>query len=472
LQHLETLYAKENIQDEALNNLKAYIQRVCGCRAENAEKFVGEVLKHCVIPVDVAANILGDKNLELGKKYVDMLVNGGLVSLVNGKICLAVNFIQGLYRLPYEIIKPPVPIPGLPSLEKVKEGFIEALSYTFKDLFPCATIDKGDGEPWAVLLLKDVNVDWKGLTYYFACEDEKEFSLHLSEAQKLMVEKECHFILGYGLMEEGKLTKLLDGREGVFKFFSSSVTVPLNKQFFYIPATLKDIDDLQVLVSVGDEKRKKLVESIGLKDKFTKLKESLNMFLGGDIKEITPKFDPAHGYRYPEVETLVKGNFQKSLSFLEELTRAGILKRTLYDTVLFCPKCGSPHLSLRYKCPFCGSYDVGTTSLIEHVHCGNIAREEEYQKGAKMVCPKCHMTIRSEKDIRRVGFWYKCDSCGRNFEVPNMVLFCRMCKESFEHTEVKRVNVYSYSLQDLLKKKLAKVMGIYFLLRLEHTLRD
>lgn len=189
----------------------------------------------------------------------------------------------------------------------------------------------------------------------------------------------------------------------------------------------------------------------------------LNMFLGGDIKEITPKFDPAHGYRYPEVETLVKGNFQKSLSFLEELTRAGILKRTLYDTVLFCPKCGSSHLSLRYKCPFCGSYDVGTTSLIEHVHCGNIAREEEYQKGAKMVCPRCHMAIRGEKDIRRVGFWYKCDSCGRNFEVPNMVLFCRMCKESFEHTEVKRVNVYSYSLQDLVKEEISKSYGYIFL---------
>jgi len=290
---METLYAKENIQDEALNNLKAYIQRVCGCRAENAEKFVGEVLKYYVIPVDVAANILGDKNLELGKKYVDMLMNGGLVGLVNGKICLAVNFIQGLYRPPYEIIKPPVPIPGLPSVEKVKEGFIEALSYMFKDLFPCATIDKGDGEPWAVLLLKDVNVDWKGLTYYFACEDEKEFSLHLIEAQRLMVEKECHFILGYGLMEEGKLTKLLDGREGVFKFFSSSVTVPLNKQFFYIPATLKDIDDLQVLVSVGDEKRKKLVESVGLKDKFTKLKESLNMtlpYLLEKIDEVMPVY--------------------------------------------------------------------------------------------------------------------------------------------------------------------------------------
>ena len=189
----------------------------------------------------------------------------------------------------------------------------------------------------------------------------------------------------------------------------------------------------------------------------------LNMFISGEITEITPVFDPSHGYRYPTIETLVKGNFHKSQAFLEELTYAGILKRTLYDTIFLCPKCGSPHLSLRYRCPFCGSYDVRVTSLMEHVQCGNIAREEEYKKDGKMICPRCHAILRSEKDYRRVGVWYTCGACGRNFEVPRLVLFCRSCKESFEHTKAKRINVYSYTLQDTVKEELGRGYGYIFL---------
>ena len=92
----------------------------------------------------------------------------------------------------------------------------------------------------------------------------------------------------------------------------------------------------------------------------------LNRLIGSEISEIEPSYDPKIGYHYPFIEQIV-GDHKKTMTFLNRLYEAGIVERRLYDKIIYCPKCGSANISVRYCCPYCKSFNVHKSSLIEHV---------------------------------------------------------------------------------------------------------
>jgi hypothetical protein len=177
----------------------------------------------------------------------------------------------------------------------------------------------------------------------------------------------------------------------------------------------------------------------------------LSKFLNGEIKTLEPVYDLKAGYRYPMVETIVSEASQVE-PFLNKLYDAGILEKKLYDKVIFCPKCGSADVSFRYCCPFCKSFDIQKSSLIEHVKCGYMDVESNFRQGDKYVCPKCHEELkRIDVDYRKAGIWCACKDCSKSFDIPVPAHFCRNCHENSTFEEAVIKDVYSYTLNENVK---------------------
>ena len=108
----------------------------------------------------------------------------------------------------------------------------------------------------------------------------------------------------------------------------------------------------------------------------------VSKFLSGEIKTLEPTYDSQIGYHYPEVEAIV-GDPLLAEPFLERLYESGVLERKLFDKIIICPKCDSANVSFRYCCPFCKSFEIEKSSLVEHVKCGYMDLEANF-------CRNCH----------------------------------------------------------------------------------
>ena len=181
----------------------------------------------------------------------------------------------------------------------------------------------------------------------------------------------------------------------------------------------------------------------------------LSKFLSGEISELKPVYDPKLGYSYPIVETII-GDALDAEDFLIKLYEAGILERRLYDKIIYCPKCGSANVSVHYCCPYCKSFNIQKSSLIEHVKCGYMDVEGNFRKVNKLVCPKCHEEMKKpDVDYRKAGIWCTCKDCDKSFDIPVTAHFCRDChaNSTFEDAVIK--DVYAYSLKEEVKEEAA-----------------
>jgi hypothetical protein len=181
----------------------------------------------------------------------------------------------------------------------------------------------------------------------------------------------------------------------------------------------------------------------------------LNKFLSGEIGTLEPVYDSKTGYRYPMVEAIA-GDPSKVEQFLNKLYEEKVLERKLSDKVIFCPKCGSSKVSFRYCCPSCKSFNIHKSSLIEHVKCGYMDLEENFRKGANLVCPKCGEELKKiDFDYRKAGMWCACRDCKKSFDVPVPEHHCMECHatSNFEQAVIK--DVYSYTLGEHVKEKMS-----------------
>jgi len=182
----------------------------------------------------------------------------------------------------------------------------------------------------------------------------------------------------------------------------------------------------------------------------------LSKFLAAELNELVPIFDSKRGYRYEVVETIV-GEASKADAFLEKLYEAGILARELHDEGIFCPKCNSAAVSTHYCCPYCKSFNIKKSSLIEHIKCGYMDVEEGFHKGDKLICQKCHDELKKlDVDYRRAGIWCTCKECGKSFDVPVVKLFCRDCHNEFTFEDAIIKEVYRYVLKEEARREAAE----------------
>jgi hypothetical protein len=175
----------------------------------------------------------------------------------------------------------------------------------------------------------------------------------------------------------------------------------------------------------------------------------LSKFLSGELSELEPVYDSKLGYRYPVVEAIIGNDASVVEAFLNKLYDAGILKRRLYDKIIYCPKCDSANVSIHYCCPYCKSFEILRSALIEHVKCGYMDVEEHFRKGNKLVCPKCHEELKKlDVDYRKAGTWCTCKDCSKSFDIPVSAHFCRNCHENFMFENAIIRDIYSYSLNE------------------------
>jgi len=179
----------------------------------------------------------------------------------------------------------------------------------------------------------------------------------------------------------------------------------------------------------------------------------LSKFLSGEIERLNPVYDQKYGYTYPIVEAII-GDPAAADAFLNHLYEIGILKRETFDKIISCPQCNSSSVSIRYSCPYCKSFNVKKSSLIEHIQCGYIDIEDRFKQNDKLVCPRCHNELtRPDVNYRKAGVWCACNECGKNFDIPVPSHFCRECKSIFTFEDAIYGDVYSYSLnQDVMKE--------------------
>ncbi len=182
---------------------------------------------------------------------------------------------------------------------------------------------------------------------------------------------------------------------------------------------------------------------------------TVNKFLSGEFETLEPTYDHKTGYHYLQVEAIV-GDSSKVEAFLNSLVEENVLEKKLVDKVIFCPTCGSAGISFRYCCPFCKSFDIQKSSLIEHVKCGYMDLEEKFRKGNSLICPKCHEPLgKIDVDYRKAGVWCACRQCKKSFDVPVPTHFCKSCQtvSNFEQAVIQ--DVYSYTLSKHVKEKLS-----------------
>lgn len=84
----------------------------------------------------------------------------------------------------------------------------------------------------------------------------------------------------------------------------------------------------------------------------------LAKFLSGELKKITPVFDPKLGHRYPGLEPFIEDPGEAD-AFLLKLEGRGLLRRELCGVLVCCSKCGSCNLEEAPPIPgsdwMCGS---------------------------------------------------------------------------------------------------------------------
>jgi hypothetical protein len=126
---------------------------------------------------------------------------------------------------------------------------------------------------------------------------------------------------------------------------------------------------------------------------------------------LEPRRDPYArlGFAWPPFDLLAGGDPTDDLG---ALCGAGLLRHTFHDRILLCPGCGDARLAFREVCRSCDSSNVVRNEVIHHYRCGHVAPEEQFRRGAELVCPGC------EGLLRHIGI---------DYERPAALLFCRAC---------------------------------------------
>ncbi len=133
----------------------------------------------------------------------------------------------------------------------------------------------------------------------------------------------------------------------------------------------------------------------------------------------------------------------------------GILKKTIQERIPVCPKHPNHmYLIFRLYCPKCSSNDLTKLYLTEHKVCGYITEDLdlEIDSGNITKCKNCKNTIKKpEKEIRRVGRWHQCNSCGNKFDNYVLKLHCRQFSHDFDFNDAKMICIPSYKLNTDIK---------------------
>ncbi|MEM3737639.1 MAG: hypothetical protein QXJ75_06120 [Candidatus Bathyarchaeia archaeon] len=206
-----------------------------------------------------------------------------------------------------------------------------------------------------------------------------------------------------------------------------------------MPLSQKTLDKRE---DKGEIRESKAVAKTSSEDVVKRLVDAITVMNG----ELEPLLDAERGCRYPEVEKIL-GNSEEAAAFLERLAAEGVLERKLTSKSLGCPHCHSPNIAILTFCPYCRSYNIEKSLLLEHLKCGYIGTDSQFRREDKLICPKCNALLaEGGKDYRKIGAWFECHECRKRFSEPSTHERCRGCGATFQINDADLVSCYSYTL--------------------------
>lgn len=179
-------------------------------------------------------------------------------------------------------------------------------------------------------------------------------------------------------------------------------------------------------------------------------------------KRIEPSIGQDGKVHWEIVEKVIPSNEIDVEALLEHLVKAGILTKTPVRNLIICPVDERADFLTQLSCPRCDKTTLSKVSLISHNLCGFIGDRSKFivADTEKLVCPKCNREIRNENDLRLVGVWFECTSCGARTNSPNIIFECKE-GHKFKIANLLLKTVYAYEMpQEVIKElKLTEVLG-------------
>jgi hypothetical protein len=142
-----------------------------------------------------------------------------------------------------------------------------------------------------------------------------------------------------------------------------------------------------------------------------------------EIKTIEPTFTYKDGLTYSISEKIAIPK-EKLESTIKELSDSEILIPIVRSNVIICPLCNSHRFMISLYCPTCGSSSLQKGTIIEHLPCGYIDFERNFQRNGKLICPKCRKILKAIGVDYRSFTAYKCLACGAISSTPKQLYKC------------------------------------------------
>jgi len=317
---------------------------------------------------------------------------------------------------------------GFPSCIRVKEKSAEALEVPFElqgffkhfdELILSPSVEEA-------LIAMDKEDLFTDPHFFYIFSDSDKF---LRE-QALLVRKDPSSVLSPLFININLYTDVMEVIDGVFKSFSE---IMVNKSL-EIWEILNKFDPNPYAVTLPENKRINYIRFLVSR----KWEEEKPVLQKDSIKGF---FYPKAFYIFFPIE---KG---MELDELENLKLHKILTSEITNKTSLCPFCEHYNIIFREVCPSCGSVRIRLVEFIHHYSCGYIGPVDEFIKGDKLVCPKCHEELKHigvdyDKPLEK----YLCDDCKARFLEPDIDVLCANCKKSFTPEEVKSEFIHKFFL--------------------------
>jgi hypothetical protein len=132
-------------------------------------------------------------------------------------------------------------------------------------------------------------------------------------------------------------------------------------------------------------------------------------------------------------------------------SNAGVVKKSLIDRVLVCPKC-TVLPTFRHACRKCRSGRVTNDRLVHHFPCAYVGLVEEFEDHAAdgLVCPKCRVRdLIIGSDYEYLTGEYRCQSCAWRDSDAEIVGHCLQCSNRFDIQQARELELYLYDVHRL-----------------------
>lgn len=153
-----------------------------------------------------------------------------------------------------------------------------------------------------------------------------------------------------------------------------------------------------------------------------------------DDQQLTPRFNPQ----------MCKVEYALPQHALDQLSKAGVLERTVCDRVMVCPRCRALP-TFRQGCRKCGSARVERDRLIHHFACAHVGRHQTFETPAGLVCPKCQTDrLVAGADFEYLHGEFNCRECDWRDASLEMIAHCLSCNHRFSADQTEAKDLYTY----------------------------